>query len=85
MSPKATTTAFCELRNHNGAFIGGGKDQRHSPCNAPSKISLSMNGGVQIPAGGGQVGVYCRYVDGTSFSRTFGDAQMMIIRIDGFF
>ncbi len=77
--------AFCELRNHSGAFIGGGRDRRHSPFNAPSTMSLSMNGGVQIPAGGGQVGVHCKYVDGTTFSNTLGDAQMMIIRLDGFF
>ena len=44
-----------------------------------------MNGGAQIPAGGGTVGVYCRYVDGTTLSNTLADAQMMIIRTDGFF
>ena len=81
---------FCELRQNTGVFIGGSRDRRFRPGNAngvavPSTISLSMNGAVQIPGGGGPVGVYCRYVDGTTFSRTIGDAQMMIIRLDGFF
>ena len=74
---------FCELRNPGGAFIGGGRDRRAHPHQQTSTISLSMNGGVQVPAGGGEVGVYCR-IQAQGIS-TVGDAQMMIIRLDGFF
>ena len=85
VSVEDSYNTFCELRNHNGSFIGGGRDRRFRPGGAASSISLSMNGGVTIPAGGGTVSVYCKYVDGTTFSNTLADAQMMIIRLDGFF
>ena len=51
---------FCELRNPGGAFIGGGRIGVRIQHQQTSTISLSMNGGVQVPAGGGEVGVYCR-------------------------
>jgi hypothetical protein len=74
---------FCELRNPSGAFIGGGRDRRVHPGQQTTTISLSMNGSVQVPGGGGEVGVYCR-VQSSGFS-VVADAQMMIIRLDGFF
>ena len=78
----AVRDTFCELRNPSGAFIGGGRDRRFIPANSVTTISLSMNGGVQIPAGGGNVSLHCRFEGGNS---EIGDGQMMIIRLDGFF
>ena len=74
----------CELRGTNGGFIGGGRDRRVIPTAEIITSSVSMNGGAQVPAGGGEVGLYCRFQEGGSFSRT-ADGQMMIIRLDGFF
>jgi len=73
----------CELRDTNGAFIGGGRDRRNWPTGQITIVSVSMNGGVQVPAGGGEVGLYCRLQAGAPYSRT-ADGQMMIIRVDGF-
>jgi hypothetical protein len=72
----------CELRNTSGAFIGGGGDRRPAQPGTHSTASISMNGGVQVPAGGGEVGLYCRY---EAAGTQIGDGQMMIIRLDGFF
>jgi hypothetical protein len=74
----------CELRGTDGGFIGGGRDRRSYPTQETTTVSLSMNGGAQVPAGGGEVGLYCRYQEGGSFSRT-ADGQIMITKIDGFF
>ena len=46
------------------------------------KSTLSMNGGAQVPRGGGEVSLWCK-VQGGGGSIDY--AQMMIIRIDGFF
>ena len=74
----------CELRGTNGAYIGGGRDRRLYPHVETTTVSISMNGGAQVPAGGGEVGLYCRYQEGGAFSRT-ADGQMMILKLDGFF
>jgi hypothetical protein len=74
----------CQLRNTSGAFIGGGRDRRLLNTQEITTISVSMNGGVTVPGGGGEVGLYCQVQAGGSFSRT-ADGQMMIIRLDGFF
>ena len=76
------TDTFCELRNTSGAFIGGSRDGR-LVTNQTHTVSLSMNGGVQVPAGGGEVGLYCRLSAGGTTQ--FADGQMMIVRLDGFF
>jgi hypothetical protein len=73
---------FCELRNHAGAFIGGARDRRVIRGVDVNTVSLSMNGGTAVPAGGGEVGLYCRFQD---FPQPIADGQMMIIRLDGFF
>jgi hypothetical protein len=39
-----------------------------------------MNGGATIPSGGGDISVWCRWQGGGAI----GDAQIMIIRTDGF-
>jgi hypothetical protein len=78
-------TTQCELRNHNGAFIGGGRNVGQLGGGVEGTVTLSMNGGVQIPAGGGQVGVYCRHIVPGFAITAVADAQMMIVRLDGFF
>ena len=72
----------CELRN-NGAFIGGATDRRHlTDFGDEVKRSLTMNGGAHVPAGGAQIGLYCR----TTANNEFVDyGQLMVLRIDGFF
>jgi hypothetical protein len=45
--------------------------------------SLSMNGGAQVPAGGGQISVWCKSDVGASQDVSY--AQMMVARVGGFF
>lgn len=71
----------CELRNGAG-FIGGATDRRVIPNGDNVRVSLSMNGGAQVPGGGGEVSLWCRYQGGNA---EFVYGQMMIIRLDGFF
>jgi hypothetical protein len=69
----------CEL--HSGAsVVGGATDRRFLPSDDNVDATLSMNGGAQIPAGGGQVSVWC-------LSQLGGpvNAQMMMMRVGGFF
>jgi uncharacterized protein YjbI with pentapeptide repeats len=75
--------ASCELRDTANNFLGGAKDRRlfHDISSVVWR-SLSMNGGAQIPAGGGQVSLWCNSQNG---SDAFEYGQMMIIRADGFF
>ena len=72
----------CELHSGTG-IIGGATDRRVIPTLDFAKISLSMNGGAQIAAGGGDVSLWCRSQGGGSVEVT--DAQMMITKIAGFF
>lgn len=69
----------CELRNGN-AFIGGATDRRAIPADEIAKTSLSMNGGAQVPAGGGEVSVWCR----SQRIETVNQAQLMILQVGGF-
>jgi hypothetical protein len=71
----------CELRN-GSAYIGGATDSRMNTTGASVKSSLSMNGGAQVPAGGGEVSLYCKHPLGFG---AVNYAQMMFIRLDGFF
>jgi hypothetical protein len=73
--------AVCELRNGSG-FIGGAADRRAIPEAEFVKRTLSMNGGAQVPAGGGEVSLWCK---SQSAFETVDYAQMMITRVDGFF
>lgn len=76
-------TTFCELRNPSGAGIGFARDGRHANNAFAWTASLSMNGGAQVPAGGGEIGLWCRYDGGTT--ELVGDGSIMIVRVDGFF
>ena len=73
-------TSSCELHNSGGAFIGGATDRRVLPGDDSVNATLSMNGGAVIPAAGGQVSLWCLAQLGA-----FGNAQMMIMRVGGFF
>ena len=46
-----------------------------------TSMALSMNGGAQVPDGGGDVSLWCREQDGGSLD----GAQIMILKIAGFF
>jgi hypothetical protein len=80
----------CELRfrTHRAySFIGGATTKTVSPPIirqvglsdiGDSKETLSMNGGAQIPAGGGELSLWCKGPATVTY------AQMMMLRIDGF-
>jgi hypothetical protein len=70
----------CELHNGSGT-IGGATDRREIPTLDKVKISLSMNGGAQVPLGGGDVSLWCR----SQGAAVVTDAQIMIIKVAGFF
>ena len=76
-------TTFCELRNPSGTAIGFARDGRVPPSTAQQIASLSMNGGAQAPAGGGEISLWCRYTGGAT--ELVGDGSIMIVRVDGFF
>jgi hypothetical protein len=69
----------CELRN-GADVIGHATDRRVYPEGATVKRSLSMNGGAFIPAGGGEVSLWC-----TSQGIDYvADAQIMMMKVGGF-
>lgn len=70
----------CELRN-GASFIGGATDRRKIESGVPAKRSLSMNGGAQIPAGGGEVSLCCT----TQSVELVTYSQIMTIQVGGFF
>lgn len=76
-------TAWCELRNGT-SFIGGTDDRRVIPAQQELTRSLAMSGGAQIPAGGGEVSLWCRAQSGNFSGETVEGAQMMMIRVGGF-
>ena len=75
-------TAYCELRNSAGGFMGGATDRRVVPEDDRIDRSLTINGGVQVPAGGGDVSLWCRSQFGND---EHIESQLMITRLDGFF
>lgn len=72
----------CELRN-GASFIGGATDRRVLPVGEQVKRSLSMNGGAQVPEGGGEVSLWCKSQNGAN--EIVDHAQMMMIQVGGFF
>jgi hypothetical protein len=68
----------CQLRN-GANFIGGATDRIFISQNDLGKTSLSMNGGAQVPAGGGEVSLWCMsQIEGAV------DAQIMLLKVGGF-
>jgi hypothetical protein len=74
------TDTACELRNGSN-FIGGATDRRVVKNLDQGKAALSMNGGAQVPAGGGEVSLWCL----SQLGGIVRSGQMMMIRLDGFF
>ena len=75
-------TTACELRS-GAAFVGGAVDRRFLPGGGGGEsvaATLSMNGGAQIPAGGGQVSLWCSNQQGGTAS-----GQIMMMKVGGFF
>jgi hypothetical protein len=72
--------AVCVLRAQS-TQIGIGRDRRTTGVDQFATISLSMNGIAQIPAGGAEISLWCRYQGGLAQ----GDGQIMILRTDGAF
>ncbi len=54
---EASGDTVCELRNGSG-YIGGATDRRGIAGRRHTSVSLSMNGGAQVPAGGGEVSLW---------------------------
>lgn len=70
----------CELRSGT-SYIGGATDRRVIPGNDTVKVSLSMNGGAQVPPGGGEVSLWCQSQN-VNFFVDYG--QMMMLQVGGF-
>jgi hypothetical protein len=76
---ETTRDLACELRNGD-AFIGGATDRRVIPVE-DAKTSLSMNGGAQVPTGGGEVSLWCK---SQMYSEWVNQAQIMFLQVGGF-
>ena len=75
----AIDTTACELRN-GAAIIGSAVDRRFIPEDDSVDVSLTLNGGAAVPAGGGEVSLWCQSQGGA----TAKQAQMMILQVGGF-
>jgi hypothetical protein len=75
----AAVDLVCELRKGSG-YIGGATGGGVVPNTGEAKRSLAMNGGAQVPAGGGEVSVWCKTTDRDDIN--YG--QMMLTRVGGF-
>jgi hypothetical protein len=71
------------LRNGTN-FIGGATDRRYHPASDDVNRSLSMNGGAQVPGGGGEVSLWCKSETNATNAERVIYAQMMMIRVGGF-
>jgi Collagen triple helix repeat (20 copies) len=72
----------CELRN-GASFIGGTSDERYVAENSVfNTVSLTMNGGAVLPQGG-TISLWCS--QGGAEGPSFATAQMMIMKVGGFF
>ena len=72
----------CQLRGADGGVMGGATDRRTIQDQDTTKVSLAMNGGAQIPDGGGTISLWFL---NQHFGGTVTDASIMIFRIGGFF
>jgi len=73
-------TRACELRSGT-SYVGGATDRRVIPISDTVKVSLSMNGGAQVPPGGGEVSLWCQSQNVDFF---VDYAQMMMLQVGGF-
>lgn len=73
----------CQLRN-GGTYVGGATDRRLIAYADTVKRSLSMNGGAQISARGGEVSVWCLAQYGRDGLDKVVYAQLMAIKLGGF-
>jgi hypothetical protein len=69
-----TGMGYCELRNGAGGFIGG------TSAWVDGSQTFTMNGGLQVGAGGSTVGLYCRGPGSLSHQ----GAQLMALKVGGF-
>jgi hypothetical protein len=76
----AIWTAQCELRN-GASVIGSALDRRVVPEDDDVLQSLSMNGGAAIPAGSGEISLWCAAQGAPSVEQ----AQIMILQVGSFF
>jgi hypothetical protein len=76
----STSSTSCELRN-GGVFIGGALDRHTNLEDTSNSVSLTMNGGAQVPGAGGEISLWCRGDGGGQW----GYGQIMMIRLGGFF
>jgi hypothetical protein len=70
---------YCELRADAGV-IGSADDRRVIPEGEDMRVSLALNGGAHLPAGG-EVSLWC---DSQEITVT-ALAQLMIMKVGGFF
>jgi hypothetical protein len=75
----AISTTICELRNGAG-IIGSATDRRFIPEDDLVELSLSMNGGALVSAGGGEMSLWCQ----SQIVAGVTQAQMMIVQVGGF-
>jgi hypothetical protein len=82
----APRDAQCELRN-GADFIGGAVDARNTRSLETTNVSLAMNGGANVPAGGGEVSLWCRQEQRTEDEGggSVESGQVTINRLAGFF
>jgi len=72
--------ASCEL--HSGNFkIGGARDRIFIEAQDKGKRSFAIFGGALVPAGGGEVSIWCNSQLGTS--EFVSDALMMAVTLGG--
>jgi len=64
----------CELRSINDV-VGSAAHRQLTPDDLQTKTSLSLNGGAVLPAGGGEVSLWCQYQGGDGYLL---QAQIMI-------
>lgn len=69
----------CQLRSGD-SIIGGAGDRRQVPVGTNFAATLSMNGGAHVPAGGGEVSLWC-----LAQLNEQGNAQMMMMQVGSFF
>ena len=79
----AIADSECELHTWDGSLIGAAADRRVVPTLDSTKVSLSMNGAANIPAGGGDISLWCQTQLGGGAS--VDNSQIMIIKHGGFF